>query len=701
MLTAAGPRSGSVPVRAAPLTVSEMIARAMDADTWVDRYAVPAAAATTVVAWLALVVAFIPHLEGSGDAAQLIIAASSIPAALLGWRIVALDPGNVVGRRLVWLGLALTWVWVPIGLLELGAVKLDEPDALWVRVLAIVNANHHVPLYLTLLAVVMVFPDGRAPSPAWRRRALAWNWFFAAALVFSLLDGGALEVIGASDGPAIDSPLPVWKPAEIAGGVFMLILLGVMVATAIAVRGRFKRATGIERLQLSWLSYAASLVPLTIVVCVTEIIVTGGVGMATFAMGMLVTIAVPAAIAVAVRRYRLYDIERLVNRTLVYVALTGTLGAAYAAVAVLVGVAFGGGTPWGTSIAAVVVVMAFRPARDRVQQVVDRRFARRRFEGLRLVEGFLDDVRAGREEPERIGAILAQALNDRGLEVFFRLPASGGYAHASGRLARLPEDGIRVATPVRRGDLELGVILHAPELALRADTFDSIVRAAGLPIEIARLRVEVRVQLAEVEASRARIVAAADAERRKLERDLHDGAQQRLVALGLALRHAQGQLAHEPAGAHQTLEQAVGDVTTAVAELREIARGLRPGVLENGLAGALTDVAARSPVPMALEITREPLPPRMEATVFFLACEAVTNAIKHGGADHIRVRVDCRGEQLRLEVADDGVGGAALCAGGGLAGMSQRALAGGGVLKLDSPPNGGTRISVELPVGLA
>ena len=139
--------------------------------------------------------------------------------------------------------------------------------------------------------------------------------------------------------------------------------------------------------------------------------------MATFVMGMLVTTAVPAAITVAVRRYRLYDIERLVNRTLVYVALTGTLGAAYAAVAVLVGVALGGGTPWGTSIAAVVVVMAFRPARDRVQQVVDRRFARRRFEGLRLVEGFLDDVRAGREEPERIGAILAQALNDRGLEV--------------------------------------------------------------------------------------------------------------------------------------------------------------------------------------------------------------------------------------------------------------------------------------------
>lgn len=678
-----------------------MIARAMDANRWVDRYVVPAVASITVIAWLTLVGLFVPHVDGTGDALQLVIAASSIPSALLGWRIVALDPGNVVGRRLVWLGLALTWVWVPIGLIELGAVKLDQPDALWVRVLAIVNYNHHVVLFLTLVAVVLVFPDGRAPSPAWQRRARAWNWFFAAALVFSLLDGGDLTIIGHPDRPPIDSPLPVWEPALYAGGVFMVILLGVIVATALAVRGRFKRATGIERLQLSWLSYAAALVPLEIAVCIVEILITGGVGMATFATGVLVTTAIPAAIAVAVRRYRLYDIERLVNRTLVYAALTAALGATYAAVSVLVGVALGGGTPWGTSIAAVVVVMAFRPARDRVQQAVDRRFARRRFEGLQLVEGFLDDVRAGREEPERISAVLAQALDDRGLEVFFRLPASGGYAHASGRLAALPDDGIRVRTPVRRGDLELGVILHAPELALRADTFDSIVRAAGLPIEIARLRVEVRVQLAEVEASRARIVAAADAERHKLERDLHDGAQQRLLALGMALRHAQGQLSGESADAHQTLERAVGEVTTAVVELREIARGLRPGVLENGLAGALTEVAARSPVPMALEITREPLPPRMEATVFFLACEAVTNAIKHAGARHIRVRVDCRADQLRLEVADDGVGGAALCAGGGLAGMSQRALAGGGALDVDSPPGGGTRISVELPVGLA
>ena len=667
-----------------------------------DRFVIPAAGVFVVVAWLALVGVWIGHVDGGADLVWLLIAATSIPSALLGWRIVALNPGNVVGRRLVGLGLALTFLWIPTRLIELGAIKLDEPDALWVRWLALLSFNNYVVMFLAFTALVLVFPDGHAPSPGWRRRARRWNLFFAAALVFSLLDGDALVVIGHEELAPIASPLPVWGPAGAAGWPFTFVLLGVMVATVVAVRGRFKRSTGIERLQLSWLSYAAALIPLALVICVADYAITGGVGALTFGAVVLATVAVPAAITVAVLRYRLYEIERLVNRTLLYAALTATLGAVYGAVAVIIGLTVGGETAWGTATAAVIVVMAFRPARDRLQRIVDRRFARRRYDGLRLVESFIDDVRAGREEAEGIGDVLARALGDRGMEVFFRLPASGGYADATGRLTALPDDGTRVHTPVRRGELELGAIVHDPKLDLRTDTLESIVRSAGLPIEIARLRVEVRVQLAEVETSRARIVAAADAERRKLERDLHDGAQQRLVALGMALRHAQSQLGADSGAARVTLDAAVGQVTTAVAELREIARGLRPGILDSGgLAGALSDVAGRSPVPIALEITREPLPAHIEATVFYLACEALTNAIKHADARHIRVRVDQHGEQLRLEVADDGVGGAAMCVGGGLAGMTQRAMEGGGVLNVESPQGGGTRISAALPIGTA
>ncbi len=667
-----------------------------------DRFVVPVAAGVTVVAWVALVVLFAPHLDGTGDVmVEVVLAGTSVVPALLGWRIVALVPGNVVGRRLVWLGLALSWTWVSIGLIELGAAKLEQPDASWVRWLALLADNAYIVMFLAFIALVLVFPDGRAPSPAWQRRARIWNWFFAGVIAFGLLDGGDLVVLGDPSVGPIESPLPVWGPAEALGWLFTLVLVGVLVATVVAVRGRCNRASGIERLQLSWLSYAAMLVPLTIVACIAEYAIFGDIGALTFGVLGLLTVAVPVAITVAVLRHRLYEIQRLVNRTLVYAALTVTLAAAFGLVAILAGLALGGERAWATATAAVVVVLAFQPARERLQRVVDRRFARRRYEGLQLVEAFLDDVRAGREEPERIAEVLGRALQDRGLEVFFLLPASGRYAHPSGRLAELPDDDIRARTPLLRGELELGVIVHDPELDLHTDTFASIVRAAGLAIEIARLRVEVRVQLAEVETSRGRIIAAADAERRKLERDLHDGAQQRLVALGMALRHAQHQLGEDPHGARNTLNDAVDEVTTAVAELREMARGLRPGILDSdGLAGALSDVARRSPIPVALEITREPLPVHLEATAFYLACESVTNAIKHAGARHIRIRVDRHGEQLRVEIADDGVGGAQLCASGGLAGMTQRALAGGGALHVDSPPGGGTRIKAELPVGL-
>ena len=685
------------------MTRGEKIALVMGPRGWVDRVVVPAAAAVVVVAWVVLVVLFAPHVDGTGDVmVEIVLAGTAVPPVLLGWRIVALDPGNVVGRRLVWLGLALAWMWVSIGLIELGAAKLEQPDAMWVRWLALLADSAYVVMFVAFVALVLVFPEGRAPSPAWQRRMLAWNWFFAAAIALSLLDGGDLVVLGDPDVARIDSPLPVWPPAEVIGWLSTLVLVGVLVATVVAVRGRFTRATGIERLQLTWLSYAAALVPLSIVACLAEFAIVGDIGALTFGMVGLMTVAVPVAITVAVLRHRLYDIERLVNRTLVYGALTLTLAAVFGAVAILAGIALGGGTAWATAAAAVVAVMAFQPMRARMQRAVDRRFAQRRYEGLRLVEEFLDDVRAGRLEPELIAEVLGRALQDRGLEVFFLLPASGRYAHASGRIAELPTDDIRTRFRVLRGELELGVIVHDPELNVHADTFQSIVRAAGLAIEIARLRVEVRVQLAEVEASRGRIVAAADAERRKVQRDLHDGAQQRLVALGLALRHAQMQLGEDSAAARGTLDQAVDEVTTAVAELREIARGLRPGVLDGaGLAGALSEVAGRCPVPVALEITSEQLSPQMEATVFFLACEAVTNTIKHAGAAHIRIRIDRHGEQLRLEVADDGVGGARMFASGGLAGMTQRTLAGGGRLHVDSPAGGGTRIVAELPVGLA
>ena len=217
----------------------------------------------------------------------------------------------------------------------------------------------------------------------------------------------------------------------------------------------------------------------------------------------------------------------------------------------------------------------FAPLRSRVQTLVDRRFDRARYEGLRMIDRYLEDLRADRVAPEATGEVMAEATGDPSLELFFWLPAEELHVDASGRVVpELPSEG-RARTPVRRGELQLATVVHDAALDERPDLLESVIEAAGLAIEIARLRVEVRRRLAEVEQSRARIVTAGYDERRRLERDLHDGAQQRLVSIGLALRHVQGRLP-VPSGEAEELDAAVGELSDAIDELRELARGVRP-----------------------------------------------------------------------------------------------------------------------------
>jgi signal transduction histidine kinase len=225
----------------------------------------------------------------------------------------------------------------------------------------------------------------------------------------------------------------------------------------------------------------------------------------------------------------------------------------------------------------------------------------------------------------------------------------------------------------------------------------SVVETAILPIEMARLRVELRRRLDEVDESRSRIAAVADQERRRIERDLHDGAQQRLVSIGLALRHAQHQLGSDPDAARRTLDGAVVEITAAIEELRELAHGLRPMLLQAGLGPALRELASRSPVPVEVSSTGDRYPPEVETAAYFVACEGLTNAVKHASAEHVLLRVARLDGVLVVSVADDGVGGAAMSRGSGLAGLSDRVAARGGRLRIDSVGGGGTTLRAELP----
>jgi signal transduction histidine kinase len=255
-------------------------------------------------------------------------------------------------------------------------------------------------------------------------------------------------------------------------------------------------------------------------------------------------------------------------------------------------------------------------------------------------------------------------------------------------------------TVVERRGQRIAALVHDAALAEDPALLNAVSAAAGLALENERLLAELRAQLEQLRESRARIVEAGDTERRRLERNLHDGAQQRLVSLALALGLAESKVEPEPGAAVQLLQAAREELTQALSELRELARGIHPAVLtERGLPYALTALAERAPVEVRLQVDldRRP-PPAIEAAAYYVAAEALANVAKYAQATTVTVNVRIEDERLRVEVVDDGVGGADASAGSGLRGLDDRVQAFGGSLRVDSPAGDGTQILAELPV---
>jgi signal transduction histidine kinase len=303
--------------------------------------------------------------------------------------------------------------------------------------------------------------------------------------------------------------------------------------------------------------------------------------------------------------------------------------------------------------------------------------------------------------PEGVEAALARAVGDPTLTVAFWLPARRHYVDDRGQLFEPDDVGPdRMLTPVERDGSKLALLLHDPTLDEEPGLVEAAAAAAGLALENARLQAEVRAQLLEVEQSRARIVQAADDERRRLERDIHDGAQQRLVALALSLRVA-GQKMQGEDGAHveKVLDDAVDELQRAVRELRELARGVYPAILtEEGLGAAMSSLAGRSAIPvLVLAVPDERPAPEIEAAAYFVICEAVTNAAKHSGASLVSIDVRYERPRLVATISDNGRGGARLGAGSGLSGLADRVAARRGTLTVQSPVGAGTTIVAEFP----
>jgi signal transduction histidine kinase len=301
--------------------------------------------------------------------------------------------------------------------------------------------------------------------------------------------------------------------------------------------------------------------------------------------------------------------------------------------------------------------------------------------------------------PQGLRLALARALDDPTLEVAFWLPDRRVYVDAAGRTVELPpKSAERAVTYLDHEGEPLAALIHDTSLLEEPKLVQAAGAAARLALENARLHAETRAQLARVQESRVRIVEAADETRRRIERDLHDGAQQRLVALALQLRNAQRQLGVTDPDVERLIEATVGELQAAVDELRELARGVHPAILtEEGLAGALESLTMRSPFPVSLDVLEERLPAQVEATAYFLACEALANVAKHARATHAEVTAQRRNGVLAIEVRDDGVGGARVGDGSGLRGLADRVEAVGGRLLIESPDGRGTRVLGEIP----
>jgi signal transduction histidine kinase len=295
-------------------------------------------------------------------------------------------------------------------------------------------------------------------------------------------------------------------------------------------------------------------------------------------------------------------------------------------------------------------------------------------------------------------ARLARTLGDPTLELAYRLD-DGRYVDAAGQTIELPRQGERAVTALTSGGEEIAALVHDPVLLEEPGLVESVRATAGLVLENERLAAKVRSQLAEVHASRGRIVAAADAERRRIERNLHDGAQQRLVALSMALGVEASRASTSEAGA---LSRAQDEIEQAIAELRELARGIHPTLLrDEGLEATVASLARRSPLPVTVDgSVPHRIPDAVALAAYFVVAEALTNVVKHASATEVSVALEQQNRKLRITVRDDGVGGARIIADSGLAGLRDRLEALDATLAVDSRQGRGTTVRAEFPCAL-
>lgn len=635
----------------------------------------------------------------TGQSVAFVIAATG--AMVVGAMVAVRRPGHPVGW-LIW-GLGVS-VWVSGDVGTYAALGFADPliGLPAVGVAAAVGDSSFVP-WLTLLTLTLALTPHGFNGARLERRAVSFCVgagivFFAARLLapgrLSEPLQGHTNPLGARGG--LGDVMGV-----LAGIGAAAVNLSLLAAVLVLVR-RFWRSRGDERSQLKWVVLACGgVVPLAVLPAVARILLSpeaAGVAISVVVGGGLTLVL--AGIAAGVVRYRLYDVDRLLSAGAAYLFLSFIVLTVF--VVTTLGLSELSSSRDSSQLRVVASTLAAVAvaglARRWVQDNVDRRFQRRRYEAEALVRTFLALPAGDRGDPQ---PLLREACRDPSIVVRYRsehdsrrlIFADGSEADDHG-----PNGAERNRIVVTRGAELVASIDHDPARSAVL----LVRRCADLvasELDNIRLRAALRSRLADAEQSRARLAKAAADERHRIERNLHDGAQQRLVAVMVALSTTKLQAARGVPNVAD-LQAAIDELRGAVRELRQLVNGLAPGLVNgSGLAAALQDLADRSPIPVLVSAQIPRLTPAVEETAYYVAAEALANAMKHGRAHRITLCAAVRRTKLELEIQDDGVGGADPT-GPGLLGLAERTRALFGSLQVVSEAGEGTLVRMELPCAL-
>ena len=680
---------------------------------------------------LSLVIANRAHLHGLVDMdIEDIVVPLSFGA--VGALVASRQPRNITG----WLFLFVAVISALQGVSDQYAryaylTHPGAPDGVWALWLDSWVISFVFPTG-ALALLFLLFPDGHLPSRRWRSVAviaviltvlIALGGAFTPGLLETeTIFAKALNPIGVPSGTVLVTIFD-------AIGLAWLLGLMVLVVGAAAPFVRFRRADGDERLQLKWIATAviASAVGAVAFTLATTF-VPGLPQLSDLVIALGFGCAVPAAAGIAIFKYRLYDIDLVISRALVYGSLAVFITAVYVGIAVGIGSLIGGGGKPNlplSILATAIVAVGFQPARERLQRVANRLVYGKRATPYEVLSQFSERVAesyAMDDVMPRMARVLAEGTGAQRADVWLRngnvwreaavWPATDHPSEAVPAIdGLLPSiEGLSRLVEVRhQGTLlgALGVTKRSGEALtpVEENLLVDLAGQAGLVLRNVGLTSDLQARLDDLRASRQRLVSAQDQERRRLERNLHDGAQQHLVAIKVKLGLAEMLLGRDPDRALQILDQLKSDADEALETLRDLARGIYPPLLaDRGLLVALESQARKATVPVSVEaeaIGR--YSQDIEAAAYFCVLEALQNVQKYAQASQVAVRLRGEEDGITFAVADDGRGFdvASMKRGAGLTNMADRLDALGGELQISSVPGEGTTITGSIGVAVA